>query len=117
MSKLQTVESEVRATIPKGAGDYAHAVALARLFKQGDLGFDQLKDAILALKLPPHRLGDGYLMITPPPPPPGITFDPKMMPKDWEGNWGVVAQAYHLGELTKEQYVELHRAAHPDCKK
>ena len=52
-----------------------------------------------------------------PVPPPGVKFDPKMMPKDWEGNWGEVAMAYHLGVLDKEQYNQLHKAAHPTgCK-
>jgi hypothetical protein len=117
MSKLQTLESEIRATIPKGAGDYAHVVALATLFKRGELTYEELEGAILALRLPPHRLGDRYLLIVPPPPPPPQVFDPKMMPKDWENSWGLVAQAMYLGELTREQYDRLHRAAHPDCKK
>jgi hypothetical protein len=116
MSKLDEVEAEVRTSIPKGSGDYARAVALATLYERGDISFEQLQAAILAMKLPPHKLGDAYLMITPPPPPPGVEFDPKMMPKDWEGTWGVVAQAYHLGKLDKDEYDKLHRAAHPTCK-
>lgn len=116
MSKLEATEAEVRASIPPGSADYAHAVALARLHKQGDITFAQLQAAILGMKLPPYSAGDGALLLTPPPPPPGVTFDPKMIPKDWEGTWGVVAQALHLGELTKAQYKKLHRAAHPTCK-
>lgn len=117
MSKLPAMEAEVRQSIPPGAGDYAHVVALAMLYKRGDLSWSELEKAILELKLPPHRLGDGYLLVSPPPPPPGVTFDPKMMPKDWEGNWGLVAQAMFLGELTRDEYQRLHAAAHPACKR
>ena len=116
MSKLDATEAEIRATIPPGAGDYARAVALATLYKRGDITFEELQAAILAMKLPPYKLGDPYLLITPPPPPNPDDFDPKMMPKDWAGTWGVVAQAHHLGELTKDEYDKLHRAAHPTCK-
>ncbi len=116
MSRLPALEAEVRAGIPAGAGDYARALALATLHKRGELTFAELEAAVLAMKLEPHPLGDAYLLMSPPPPPPGITFDPKMMPQDWEGNWGVVAQAFHLGELTQEEYEKLHRSAHPDCK-
>lgn len=116
MKKLAEVEAEVRASIPAGAGDYARAVALAKLYADDDITFDELQAAILALKLPPHSLGDGYLMLVAPPPPPGIAFDPKNMPKDWEGTWGEVAMGYFLGHLDKATYDKLHRAAHPSCK-
>ena len=50
-------------------------------------------------------------------PPPGVDFDPRMMPEDWEGTWGEVAMMFWLGKLTREQYDELHEAAHPHCPK
>jgi hypothetical protein len=99
--------------LPAGSGDYAGALALATLHKRGTIPFEQLEAAVLALSLPPHKLGDGYLMVSAPPPPPEIKLDPKMMPKDWEGTWGEVAMAYHLGILDKDTYNKLHRAAHP----
>ena len=72
---------------------------------------------MLALKLPPHKLGDDYLMIPVPKPPSPDKFEPKMMPKDWEGTWGEVTMAHWLGVLDKELYLKLHRAVHPDsCK-
>ena len=43
---------------------------------------------------------------------PGVKWDPKRMPTDWQGNWGAVAMVYHLGELTRDQYNQLHKAAH-----
>ncbi len=114
---LATLENELRAGLPKGSGDYARALAIATLHQQGKLSTPQLEAAVLALKLPPHKLGDGYLMIPVPKPPPQIKFDPKMMPKDWEGNWGEVAMAYWLGVIDKQIYQKLHQAAHPDsCK-
>jgi hypothetical protein len=114
---LAALEKELRAGIPKGSGNYARALALATLHKRGTIPFDQLEAAVLALRLPPHKLGDGYLLIPSPVPPPGTPFDPKMMPDDWEGTWGEVAMAYHLGVLDRDQYEKLHRAAHPtSCK-
>lgn len=104
-------------TIPEGSGDYRAVLALARRHQAGTMTFDELSQAVLARKLPPHRLGDGYLMIPSPVPPPGVTFDPKMMPKDWEGTWGEVAMAYWLGALTRADYDRLHAAAHPQCAK
>ncbi|RLB64866.1 MAG: hypothetical protein DRI90_03555 [Deltaproteobacteria bacterium] len=50
-------------------------------------------------------------------PPPQVEFDPKMMPKDWEGTWGEVTMAYWLGVIDQQIYQKLHKAAHPDsCK-
>ncbi len=101
--------------IPPGSGDYSAVLALAKQLKAGHSTFEQFSAAILARKLPPHKLGDGYLMIPVPKPPPGIKFDPRMMPKDWQGTWGEVAMVYWLDYLTKKQYDELHAAAHPNC--
>jgi hypothetical protein len=111
---LEALENKLREGIPKGSGDYAKALALATLHKEGELPYPDLERAIVALKLPPHKLGDAYLMIPVPKPPPPAKFDPKMMPKDWEGTWGEVAMAYWLGALDKKLYAKLHRAAHPD---
>lgn len=116
VSGLEALEKKLRADIPKGSGDYAKALALATLHKDGKLPYSDLERAILAMNLPPHKLGDAYLMIPVPKPPPPAEFDPKMMPQDWEGNWGEVAMAYWLGALDKQLYSKLHRAAHPDCK-
>jgi len=108
--------ASVRKGLPADSADYAAALALVMLHGRGDIDFEALKKAVRARGLPPHRLGDPYLLVTPPPPPPGQTYDPAIMPADWAGTWGEVAMAYHLGELTKPQYEALHRAAHPDCK-
>jgi hypothetical protein len=112
---LRRLEREIRAGIPPGSADHAHVSALATLYRRGDLDFNALQERIIALRLPPHPQGDGYLLISPPPPPPGVTFDPRHVPIDWEGNWGVVAGAMFLGLLTREEYERLHAAAHPDC--
>jgi hypothetical protein len=103
--------------IPEGSGDYREVLELAERYKSGAITFEQLQDAIIAKKLPPHSLGDGYLMIPAPVPPPGKSFDPRMMPKDWERTWGEVAMAYWLNALTRDEYNKLHQAAHPDCKR
>ena len=114
---LTELEETLRKDIPKGSGDYARALALATLHKDGKLPYDELEKAVIALKLPPHKLGDDYLMVPVPKPPNPADFDPKMMPKDWQGTWGEVAMAYWLGKLDKATYDKLHAAAHPDCKK
>jgi hypothetical protein len=101
--------------IPEGSGDYSAVLALAKQLKAGTTSFEQFSKAIVARKLPPHKLGDAYLMIPVPRPPPGVKFDARMMPEDWEGTWGEVAIVYWLGYLTRKQYDELHGAAHPDC--
>ncbi|MBW2528248.1 MAG: hypothetical protein JRI23_28990 [Deltaproteobacteria bacterium] len=114
---LDEIERKLRADIPEGSGDYARALALATLHKEGKLSYEDLERAILSLELPPHKLGDAYLMTPVPKPPPPAKFDPKMMPTDWQGTWGEVAMAYWLGALDKQLYAKLHRAAHPDtCK-
>ncbi|MBW2458957.1 MAG: hypothetical protein JRI68_30945 [Deltaproteobacteria bacterium] len=113
---LAALEEELRKDIPKGSGDYARALALATLHKDGKLPYADLEKAVLALKLPPHKLGDGYLMIPVPKPPNPADWNPKMMPKDWQGTWGELAMAYWLGKLDKDVYGKLHQAAHPDCK-
>lgn len=114
--QLAEIEDAVRKGLPQGSGDYAHALALAMLHKRGATSFDELRAAIVALALPPHPLGDGYLMTPIPSPPPGTRIDPAMMPTDWERTWGEVAMAYHLGELTRNDYDALHAAAHPSCR-
>src|SRR5687767_8858253 len=74
--------------IPEGSGDYREVLALATRYKARELTFAQLQDALLERKLPPHSLGDDYLMIPSPMPPPGVKFDARMMPTDWERTWG-----------------------------
>ena len=101
--------------LPPGSGDYREVLALAQSYRAGSVGFDALEGAILSRQLPPHPLGDGYLMIPVPRPPPGKSWDPRRMPKDWERTWGEVAMAHWLGALTREEYDRLHRAAHPTC--
>lgn len=101
--------------IPPGSADYSAALADARLYKRGELSFEELQQRVLARALPPHPLGDAYLMMTPPPPPPGVHFDPRMMPGDWVGTWGEVAMTFFAGQLTREEYERLHAAAHPKC--
>jgi hypothetical protein len=102
--------------IPKGSGDYSAVLTDAHQYKIGAISFDELQKRILARKLPPHPQGDPYLLILPPPPPAGVTFDPLLMPKDWEKTWGEVAMAMFANELTREEYDRLHKAAHPACK-
>ncbi len=106
----------MRKGLPEGSGDYAHALALVMLYKRGSLSFDALREAVVARKLPPHPAGDGYLLTPIPTPPPGVHIDPAMMPADWEGTWGEVTMAYHLGELSRADYDALHAAAHPGCR-
>jgi hypothetical protein len=101
--------------LPDGSGDYREVLALATSHRAGAMDFEALTRAVVARGLPPHPLGDAYLMIPVPAPPPGSSFDPRQMPKDWEGTWGEVAMAYWLGALTRDEYDRLHRAAHPAC--
>lgn len=105
-----------RREIPPDSGDYVSALADATLYKQGAISFDELEARVLARRLPPHSLGDGYLMMSPPPPPPGVSFNPLVMPRDWEHTWGEIAMTYFAGKITKEEYDRLHAEAHPDCK-
>jgi hypothetical protein len=100
------------ATIPPGSGDYAQALADATAYKKGTIAWAELEKRVLARKLPPHRLGCAYLMTPVPVPPPGVSFDPKRMPKDWEGTWGEVAMTYFAGVLTREELDKLHAVAH-----
>lgn len=102
--------------IPAGSGDYAGVLADAEAYKDGTIAWPELEKRILGRKLPPHPLGDAYLFMSPPPPPPGVTFDPLMMPHDWEHTWGEVAMAHFAGQITREEYDKLHKAAHPMCK-
>jgi hypothetical protein len=113
--ELADLAVTLRKGLPKGSADYSHALALAMIHTRGTITFKQLREAVVARELPPHRLGDGYLMTPTPVPPPGVDFDPGNMPRDWAGNWGEVAMPYHLGELTRGQYDALHAAAHPRC--
>ncbi|MCP3168361.1 hypothetical protein [Myxococcus qinghaiensis] len=101
--------------IPEGSADYSAALADATAYKRGDISFDELRRRVLARELPPHRLGDGYLMMSPPPPPPGVHYDPLVMPSDWVGTWGEIAMTLFAGELTQSEYQRLHAAAHPRC--
>jgi hypothetical protein len=89
----------------------------ARRYRQGEIDFAELQRRILAMQLPPHRLGDAYLMSPVPMPPPGVSFDPKRMPGDWERTWGEVAMTVFAGKLTQEEYDRLHAAAHPGCRR
>ncbi|MFE8599652.1 hypothetical protein [Archangium violaceum] len=103
------------ARIPPGSADYSSALADATLYRRGDISFEELERRVLARALPPHRLGDGYLMMSPPPPPPGVSFNPRVMPGDWVGTWGEIAMTLFAGELTRAEYERLHAAAHPAC--
>lgn len=103
--------------IPPGSGNYSEVLALVTRYRRGKMGWAELERAIVARKLPPHRLGDDYLLTPAPVPPPGTTFDPRMMPADWEGTWGEVAMAMWLGRLSRPEYHALHAAAHPACVK
>ncbi|MCY1083406.1 hypothetical protein [Archangium lansingense] len=103
------------ARIPPGSADYSAALADATLYKQGALSFAELQARVLARGLPPHPLGDAYLMVSPPPPPPGVIFSPLVMPYDWARTWGEIAMTLFAGDLTREEYERLHAAAHPDC--
>ncbi|WPB73214.1 hypothetical protein KYC5002_29645 [Archangium violaceum] len=103
------------ARIPPGSADYSSALADATLYRCGDISFEELERRVLARALPPHGLGDGYLMMSPPPPPPGVSFDPRVMPYDWVGTWGEIAMTHFAGELTWDEYKRLHAAAHPAC--
>lgn len=108
---------QAAARIPEGSADYSESLALAMAYKAGDIDFDELKRRVLEKKLEPHPLGDSYLLMVPPPPPDGVKFDPMLMPSDWKGNWGEVAMMMFAGDITEDEYEELHAAAHPDCKK
>ncbi|MFY2562185.1 hypothetical protein ACN469_31610 [Corallococcus terminator] len=101
--------------IPEDSADYSAALVDASAYKRGDISFDELQRRVLARELPPHRLGDAYLMMSPPPPPPGVHYDPLVMPYDWAGTWGEVAMTLFAGELTHPEYQRLHAAAHPKC--
>lgn len=103
------------ARIPPRSADYSSALADATLYRRGDISFEELQRRVLARALPPHRLGDGYLFVSPPPPPPGVHFDPLVMPYDWAGTWGEIAMTHFAGELTRDEYDRLHAAAHPAC--
>ncbi len=103
------------ARIPPGSADYSAALADATLYKQGSLSFAGWEARVLARGLPPHRLGDAYLMMSPPPPPPGVSFNPLVMPSDWKGTWGEIAMTLFAGQITHDEYKRLHAAAHPGC--
>lgn len=109
--------------IPDGSGDYSKMLALGFRYKQGKITFAQLTKSVLAAKLPPHSLGDLYLMMVPPPPPPGMKVDPLSMPSDWEKTFGEIAMIHFAGQITKDEYEKLHKAAHgkkkgfPNCGK
>lgn len=99
---------------PQGSGDYRKTLALVRRYKEKQLTLAQLQAELVGRKLPPWKDGKcSVFLLVPPPPPPGVTFDPRMMPKDWEGTWGEVAHVHLMGELTKDEYEQLHHAAHP----
>lgn len=101
--------------IPAGSADYSGALADSAAYKRADITFEQLRDRVLARKLPPHALGDDYLLVIPPAPPPPATFDPLLMPSDWSGTWGEIAMTMFAGDITRDEYDRLHRAAHPQC--
>ncbi|MCP3100060.1 hypothetical protein LZ198_14380 [Myxococcus sp. K15C18031901] len=103
--------------IPEGSADYSDALGDAIRYKGGELSFEELQRRVLARNLPPHHLGDEYLMVTPPPPPPGVVFDPLLMPFDWCGTWGEIAMTLFADQLTREEYDRLHAAAHPTCRR
>jgi len=106
-----------------GSADYTRTLKLVLEFKKGKVTFDELQKRIVALALPPHGLGCGYVMSPVPQPPPGVPFEPASMPSDWVGTFGEVAMTFWRGDLTREQYEKLHLAAHgqrpgfPNCRK
>lgn len=106
---------------PEGSADYSKMLALAVSYKKGAITFDKLTQLVVAAKLPPHPLGDEYLMMPVPAPPPGVPFDPALMPKDWEHTFGEVAMTYFASKISREEYDRLHAAAHrnlpgfPNC--
>lgn len=102
--------------IPAGSADYSAALADSAAFERGDISFAVLRARVVARHLPPHPLGDAYLMMVPPAPPPPDVFDPMLMPDDWEGTFGEIAMTMFAGDITREEYDRLHRAAHPRCK-
>ena len=105
-----------------GSADYSRTLRLVLEFKKGKLTIEELSKRIVALKLPPHHLGCGYVMAPVPAPPPGVPYEPALMPKDWVGTFGEVAMTFWRGDLTREQYEVLHLAAHgprpgfPNCR-
>jgi len=111
-----SAKAEPDVTVPAGSADYSAALADAKAYKRGEIKFDELQKRVLARKLPPHKLGDGYLFMRPPPPPPGIVFNPLLMPDDWKGTWGEIAMTLFAGQITQDEYEKLHKAAHPACK-
>lgn len=104
-------------SIPSGSGDYSAALADAKLYQARQIDLAELQRRVIARALPPHPLGDDYLMIPVPAPPPGVAFDPLSMPRDWERNWGEVAMTFWAGAITRDEYDRLHAAAHPQCKR
>ena len=109
-------------TLPPGSADYSKMLAAAVRYKKGELTFAQLKQLVVAANLPPHNLGCEYVISPVPRPPPGIPFNPAIMPKDWEHTFGEVAMTFWAGKITREEYDQLHEAAHrkqpgfPSCK-
>ena len=112
-----TVTATPTAAIETGTdGDYSAIEVTAKQYKSGAITFTELEKYIRARKLPTHRAGDGHLMIPSPRPPPGIEFNPRIMPKSWEGTWGEVAMMFWLGYIERAEYHRLHAAEHPNCK-
>jgi hypothetical protein len=103
--------------IPQGSGDFSGALADAEAYKKGAISFEMLKDRVEARDLPPHPQGCDYLTMPVPAPPPGVKFDPWMMPRDWEHNFGEIAMTMWVGVITRDEYNRLHEAAHPGEKK
>lgn len=114
-SSAPATSAPVADGIPAGSGDYSAVLAEVDQYRSGAVTFEELKKWLIQRNLPPHKLGCAYLMIPSPMPPPGIPFDPRIMPNDWEHTWGEVAMAFWLGKLTRDEYNRLHRAAHPSC--
>lgn len=110
------------ATMVKGSADYTRTLKLVLEHKLGKLTLEELAKKVVALKLPPHSLGCGYVMSPVPAPPPGVPFEPASMPSDWVGTFGEVAMTFWRGDLSRESYDAVHRAAHgkrpgfPNCK-
>lgn len=102
--------------IPAASADYSAALADSATYSRGEIDFAELTARVIARALPPHPLGDAYLLVSPPPPPPGKTFDPLLMPEDWVGTWGEIAMTMFAGDITRDEYERLHAAAHPGCR-
>ncbi|MEZ4441501.1 MAG: hypothetical protein R3B72_20550 [Polyangiaceae bacterium] len=97
--------------LPEGSADYGPTLAWVLLYKRGSIDRAALAEALGRLALAPHPEGDLALLSRDA----ADASEVARMPRPWDDTWGEVAMAYYLGELTREDYLELHRRAHPRC--